>query len=101
MTPANALEIVFNDQSVGSIHLRISDGDQVALRSTDAAATYRVGSNRIMVNQSGQADFYLEVPRALPELRILVGDRLIFWRGPVTRMSADTLTIDLSARPRG
>jgi hypothetical protein len=101
ITPPNALELVFNDQSVGSIHLRISDGDQVALSSTDTTATYRVGVNRITVNQSGRADFYLDVPRALRGLRILVGKRLVFSRDPLTRMATDTLTIDLSPRPRG
>ncbi|HST07841.1 MAG TPA: hypothetical protein VLJ83_06685 [Gemmatimonadaceae bacterium] len=96
-----ALEIVFNHQNAGSVHIRVSDGNQVALASSDVAATYRVGSSRITVSQSGPADFQLEVPRALRELRILAGDTLVFSRGPGTRMKTDTLTVDLSARPRG
>lgn len=101
ITPSSTLEIVFNERSAGSIHVRISDGEQAALSSTDATVTYRVGNNRITVSQSARAEFHLEVPRALRDLRIFAGDRLIFSRGAGTRMSADTLTIDLSARPRG
>jgi len=99
--PPDALEIIFNNQNAVSVHLHISDGDHVALSSTDVAATYHVGSNRITVSQRSPADFHLEVPRGLRELRILAGHKLIFSRGLRTRMATDTLTIDLSARPRG
>jgi len=101
ISPPPALEIVFNNQNAGALHIRISDGDRVSLSSTDVAATYRVGSSRITVSQPAPADFHLDVPRGLRELRILAGDKLIFSRSPDTRMTTDTLTIHLSARPRG
>lgn len=97
-SPSGALAIVFNSRNAGSVHLRVSDGDYVALGSTDAAATYRVGSNRITVSQQSAADFDLEIPRGLRELRVIAGGKLIFSRSPGTPMTADTLTINLSAR---
>ena len=100
VTPGAAVEIVFNNRNAGSIHLRITNSDQLALTSTDVAASYQVGSNRIAVSQSAPAEFQLEVPRSLRQLRILAGDKLVFSRVTGTRMASDTLTVDLSARPR-
>jgi hypothetical protein len=100
ITPAAALEIVFDNRNPGTVHLRISDSDRLALTSTDVTATYRVASNRITVSQPAPADFNLEVPRGLSELRILAGDKLIFSRSSATRMVTDTVTLHLSAPPR-
>lgn len=99
INPPPALEIVFRSQNAGVVHLRITDGYQVALTSSDVAATYRVGSSRIIVSQSAPADFHLDIPRSLLRLRVLAGDKLIFSRGPGTQMTTDTLTIHLSANP--
>ena len=101
ITSPSALEVVFNSESAGALHIRISDGDQVALTSTDVAAIYRVGTSRITVSQATPADFHLDIPRRLRELRILAGDKLIFSRSPDAPMSTDTLTIRLSARTQG
>jgi hypothetical protein len=97
----STLQLVFNNQNELTVHLRITDSQQVALSSSDAAATYRVGSNRIVVSQSGPANFQLEIPRTLGDLRILAGGKVIFSRSAriplTTPPTTDTLTISIPA----
>ena len=96
-TQGSSLDVVFARRGTGgSVHLRLVDGDQVSLSSSDSGATYRVGSNRITVNQSAPANFQLEIPRSLGELRILIGSEVVFERRLGKPMSTDTLTIRLS-----
>ena len=106
--PSSSLDVVFEPRGggggvagaggAGAVHVRIVDGDQVSLSSPDADATYRVGSNRITVNQSA-GNFQLEIPRTLPELRVLIGTSVAFDRRLGKAGATDTFTIPLSRPP--
>ena len=99
--PSSSLDIVFQPRGnggAGVIHVRMVGSDQVSLSSTDAEATYRVGSNRITVSQSA-GNYQLDVPRSLPELRVLVGSTVAFDRRLGNPAAADTFTIRLSLQP--
>ncbi len=101
IAPPASLEIVFNNQNEVTVHLRITDSQQVALSSSDAAATYRVGSNRIIVSQSGRAIFQLEIPHTMGDLRIVASGTVIFSRRARAQTTNDTITISIPAPKRG
>ena len=95
--PGSTLEIAFSSGSVGSsVDVQVVDADQVLLSSATAGATYRVSSNRVAVDQSGQARFQLEIPRLLGELRVRLGSDVVFDRSAPVASGGDAFTIQLS-----
>ena len=82
VSPSARLEVAFDGAGVGgSVDVRVVAGDQVSLSSPTTAATYRVSTNRIAVDQQSPAQFRLEIPRSLRELRVRVGGSVVYERG--------------------
>jgi hypothetical protein len=95
--PNSSLEVAFGGNGVGGdLEVRVVDGDEVSLSSPGAGATYRVGSNRIAVEQSAPAQFQLQVPRSLRELRVRVGGSVVFDRRPTVADPSSSFTIRLA-----
>jgi hypothetical protein len=95
--PGAALEVSFSDGSVGgTLDVHIIDQDQITLSSPSAGAIYRVSANRIAVEQSTPAKFQLSLPRSLHELRVRVGNDVVFERRPTVPGTADSFTIQLT-----
>jgi hypothetical protein len=96
--PNSSLEVAFGGNGVGGdLDVRVVDGDEVSLSSPGAGATYRVASNRIAVEQSVPAEFQLQVPRSLRELRVRVGGSVVFDRRPTIADASSSFTIRLAA----
>lgn len=99
--PGSSLEIVFSGNGAGgALDVRVVDGDQVSLSSSTNGATYRVSSNHIAVDQSAPANFTLEIPRLLRELRVRLGADIVFDRRAPVGGTGNAFTIQL-ARPDG
>lgn len=82
VSPRASLDVAFDGAGVGgSIEVKVVDGDQVSLSSPTSGATYRVSTNRIAVDQQSPAQFQLEIPRSLGELRVRVGGRVVYENG--------------------
>lgn len=95
--PGSALEVSFSGSGVGGeLEVRIIDHDQISLSSPSAGAIYRVSANRIAVEQSTPATFQLTVPRSLRELRVRIGNDVVFERQPAVKGSSDSFTIQLT-----
>ena len=99
ITPESTLEVVFEGRGTGgAVHVRFVDGGRLSLSSADSGATYRVSTSRINVDQSSHGDFDLALPRALREVRIRVGGKVVYERRPGGPASPDSFTIQLSRR---
>lgn len=97
IAPGSELEVAFGGSGVGGrVDVRVLDGDQVTLSSPGSGASYRIGTNRIAVDQTTPATFRLEIPRSLRELRVRVGGAVVFDGRPVTDASANGFTIQLT-----
>lgn len=95
--PNSALEIAFDGSAVGGgLEVRVVDGDEVSVSSPSSGATYRVSTNRIAVEQSEPGQFQLQVPRSLGELRVRVGNVVVFDRRPVVAGPSNSFTIQLT-----
>jgi hypothetical protein len=100
-TPGSPLEIAFEGAGVGgSLDVKVSDGDQVTLVSPTTGASYRVRSNRIVVDEATPARFQLEIPRALGELRVRVGTAVVFQRRGTVMPSTFSIQLDRSNATR-
>ncbi len=96
-TPESTLEVVFDRRgTAGVVHARTVDGDQVSLSSLDSGSIYRVSSSRITVDQSPRGDFELSLPRSLRDVRIRIGEELVFERRQGSPTGPDSFTIPLS-----
>ena len=99
--PGATLDIEFSGSGAGgALDVRVVDGDQVSLSSPTAGATYRVSSNHITVDQSAPANFTLEIPRLLRELRVRVGGDVVFDQRAPIGGTTNAFTIQLT-RPNG
>lgn len=100
--PGSSLELVFaREGTAGTIHVRMTDGDQVSLSSSDNGSRYQVSSGRIDVEQSPMGgNFELALPKSLPEVRILIGGRLAFERAVGTPPPPSEFTIPLALPDR-
>ena len=95
--PGSTLEIAFSDGSKGSsVDVQVVDADQVLLSSATPGATYRVSSNRVVVDQSAPARFQLQIPRLLGELRMRLGSDVVFDRSAPVASGGDAFTIQLT-----
>ena len=93
--PEASLEVSFSGTGVGgSVDVRLVDGDQVSLSSPTPAATYRISTNRIAVDQSIPAQFELDIPRSLSRLSVRVEGTTVYDRAG--NALPDTFTINLS-----
>ena len=100
------LEIRFvRDQHEGVIELRrVSDGD-VTLRSRGGTTAYDVTNGAVMVDNLVPAAVYLiDLPRAVREIRIAVGNRTVLrWPGDSARSLATddqgTIRVPLTSTP--
>lgn len=99
ITPGSTLEILFEGSGTGgAVHVRFVDGGQLSLSSAASGATYRVSSTRINVDQASPGDFDLALPKALREVRIRVGGKIVYERRAGAPLSPDSFTIQLSPR---
>jgi hypothetical protein len=76
LKPDSSLDIVFLGYDAGLVHVRIVDGSQASLTSTDIGSKYRVSNDRILVEQSPHAPFDLTLPRSLRVVHIWAGGEL-------------------------
>ena len=92
--PGASLEVAFGGTGVGgSVDVRVVGGEQVSLSSPTTGATYRVGTNRIAVDQTSPAQFKLDIPRSLHVLRVRVGGNVVYERAG--SVMTNTFTIQL------
>ena len=76
LKPDSSLDIVFLGYDAALVHVRIVDGTQASLTSADTGSKYRVGNDRILVEQSPRATFDLTLPRSLRVVHIWAGGEL-------------------------
>lgn len=96
--PNASLEVAFGGAGVGGdLDVRVVDGDEVSLSSPSTGATYRVATNSISVEQSAPAQFHLQVPRSLRQLRVRVAGSVVFDRRPTATDASGTFSIPLAS----
>jgi anti-sigma factor RsiW len=108
LVPGRELEVVFRQsQEQGEIHLAFVDGAQASVRGSDRDAAYAVREDRILVdNAHSRASYELTVPRTLRDMRIRVGESVVFQKrgGEVTSVaqpdSTGTYAIPLTPSTR-
>jgi hypothetical protein len=76
LKPDSSLDIVFLGYDAGLVHVRIVEGTQASLTSSDTGSKYRVSNDRILVEQSPRATFDLTLPRSLRVVHIWAGGEL-------------------------
>ncbi len=76
LKPDSSLDIVFLGYDAGLVHVRIVDGGQASLTSSDTGSKYRVSNDRILVEQSPRSTFELTLPRSLRVVHIWAGGEL-------------------------
>jgi hypothetical protein len=78
--PRREVEVVFrSDQEQGAIRITLTDGTMLRMRTLGEAVGYVISRDTLRVDNRKPASSYdVEVPRALPRVRIRVGERLVF-----------------------
>ena len=95
------LTLVFGEpEPAGRLTVVKADRPDVSLRAFGGAVAYQVGDGRIVVDNRRPALRYaLEIPRGLPRLTVLVGDRVVFDSDHRPLGASDRDTISLSTEP--
>lgn len=93
-------------QPIGTLEVRLVEGDQVTVRSRGGTVGYTVNEGRVLVDNRVPADAYVvEIPASLRRVRIVVGTRVLFQKdgdrsGPVTPFEGARYRISLADTTR-
>jgi hypothetical protein len=89
----DALVVFETRQQRGSLRIALADTAELVIRS-DAPVSYRINAGGVVIHNPGSAATYdILIPRALPHVRVLVGDRVVLEKiGPriLTGTAADS-----------
>lgn len=94
LVPGTEAEIRFDTkQDLGQVQVSLADTAELVIHS-DAPVDYRVHAGGVIVHNPGsKASYTIIIPRALPHVRVVVGDRVLLEKiGPriLTGTAADT-----------